>query len=84
MTKERKIYLLMKDGCTKSEAEKFLRIGSEVFEDLEERFDDYMNEWGLDDEEIARFRNMIETKNPVEDWGVVVENGCYFYIMYVL
>ena len=34
MTREREIAILMKDNCTKSEAEKHLKNGSIVFTDL--------------------------------------------------
>ena len=83
MTKEKKIEILVKDGCTKREAEKALARGSVVFEDFEEAFCDYMNEWDISEEEQERFQEMIKTKRPVEDWGIVEEKGKIYYIMYV-
>lgn len=52
MTREREIELLMLDRCTKSEAEKYLKNGSTVFEgdDFEKFFDDYMKEWNIEEE----------------------------------
>lgn len=92
MTRENKIEILMKDRCTKSEAEKYLKNGSIVFEDFEENFDKYMEEWksgyaeDSDDytEMVESYRNMIETGNPATDWGVVKKDGKTYYIMYVL
>ena len=42
MSREKEIELLMKDGCTKAEAERHLASGSAVIEDFEEHFNDYM------------------------------------------
>lgn len=84
MTREREIEILMKDNCTKSESEKHLKNGSTVFEDFEEHFDDYMKEWDIEEEEILAYRKMIDEKIPVQDWGVVEDNGKTYYIMYVL
>ena len=30
------------------------------------------------------FREMVETKKPLSDWGVVEKDGKTYYIMYVL
>ena len=78
------IEILMKDGCTKKEAEKLLKKGTVVFSDFEENFNKYMNEWGCDNEEKEKYENMIATKNPATDWGVVVVDNKSYYIMYVL
>ena len=83
MTNEKKIEIIVKDGCTKREAVKALARGSEVFEDFEERFSDYMIEWNISEEEQENFKKMIETKRPIEDWGIVDDNGKIYYIMYV-
>lgn len=81
----------MMDRCTRSEAEKHLKRGSTVFEDFEENFDLYMDEWEsscIDEEEYTQmvnsYKKMIETGEPVTDWGVVKENGKTYYIQYVL
>ncbi|MCM1387334.1 MAG: hypothetical protein NC231_08410 [Bacillus sp. (in: Bacteria)] len=78
--------ILMLDGCTKSEAEKHLQRGTTVFEsdDFENHFDDYMNEWGIDEGERTEYRHMIDEKKPVQDWGIVQHEGKTWYIMYVL
>ena len=45
MNKEMMIEILKEDRCTKSEAEKFLKSGTTIFEDFEENFDKYMQEF---------------------------------------
>ena len=92
MTREKQIEILMEDRCTKSEAEKHLKNGTTIFDDFEENFDKYMEEWksgyAEDSEDYTRevesYRNMIETGNPVTDWGVVKKDGKTYYIQYVL
>lgn len=84
MTKERQVEILMMDGCTKAEAESYLKNGSIVFSDFEEHFNDYMKEWDIEEEEISTYRKMIDEKFPAPDWGVVEEDGKTYYIMYVL
>lgn len=85
MTKERKIEILMMDGCTKAEAEKFLKNNRcTIFTDFEERFESYMKEWGIAAEDIPKHRRMIEEKIPVTDWGVVETEEQTYYIMYVV
>ena len=91
MTIEKQIEILMEDRCTKSEAEKHLKNGTTIFEDFEENFDKYMEEWKYlaeDEEEynnmVKSYRNMIETGEPVTDWGVVKLEGKIYYIQYVL
>lgn len=84
MTKEREIEILMKDNCTKAEAEKHLKVGTIIFEDFEENFEKYMEEWKSDEEEVSTFKRMIENKIPAPDWGIVEEDGKTYYIMYAL
>lgn len=78
--------IMMMDRCTKSEAEKHLKNGSIVFngEDFEKHFDSYMEEWGIDEDERAEYKTMIDSKKPVTDWGIVEHDGKTWYIMYVL
>lgn len=83
MTKERQIEILMMDRCTNSEAERHLKRGATIFTDFEEYFEEYMKEWGMDEEQIEEYREMVEKKSPVEDWGVVEDNGKTYYIQYV-
>ena len=91
MTTEKQIEILMEDRCTKSEAEKLLKNGTTIFEDFKENFDKYMEEWkylAKDEEEYIKmvegYKNMIETGDPITDWGVVKKDGKTYYIMYVL
>lgn len=78
--------ILMMDGCTKSEAEKYLKNGTTVFEgeDFEKNFDSYMDEWGVDEDERAEYKAMIDEKKPVANWGIVEHEVNTWYIMYVL
>ena len=84
MTREEEIEILMADKCTKLEAEKHLNNGAIIFEDLKERFEEYAKEWGLDKEESNSLKNMIETEEPIQDWGVVKLAGNVFFIAYCL
>ena len=87
MTREMEIEILMEDRCTKSEAEKYLNNGTIIFEDFEENLDSYIKEFS--DEDVIgfdekSFREMVETKKPLPDWGVVEKDGKTYYIMYAL
>ena len=84
MTREREIEILMKDGCTRSDAEKHLKNGTVVFDDFEENFEKYMEEWNCSPEQVAAYKDMVNTKKPVPDWGVVEFDNITFYIMYSL
>ena len=74
----------MKDGCTISEAEQHLNNATIVFSDFEENFDSYMNEWGCDEEEKEAYKDMLESKTPVMDWGIVESEGHTYYISYTI
>ena len=78
--------VLMLDGCTESEAENHIKRGTLVYEgeDFEENFEDYMEEWGVEEEDILKYKDMIEKKIPVKDWGIVEKFGKTYYIAYVL
>lgn len=82
MTREREIDILMKDRCTKKEAVDALKRGTTIFEDFEERFDNYMKEWEVEDEELEQFRDMVEKKDPLADWSIVELEGHTYYIAY--
>ena len=84
MTREKEVELLMKDGDTRSEAEKHLKDGAMILEDLAENLESYLDEWDIEEEDREAYRNMIENKIPVADWGIVEDGGKTFYIMYVL
>ena len=78
------IEVLMQDGCTKTEAEKHLDRGTQVMDDFEDHFEDYMTEWCIDEDEKDKYRQMIETKKPITDWGIVQTEDNTYYIAYVL
>lgn len=90
MTRQEKIEILMEDRCTKSEAEKHLKNGTTIFEDLEENLQKYISEWDyLNDpnDDITfteKVKKMVESKKPMDDWGIVEKDGKTYYIMYVL
>lgn len=71
MTREKEVELLMKDGAM-------------IIEDLAENLESYLDEWDIEEEDREAYRNMIENKIPVADWGIVEDGGKTFYIMYVL
>ena len=78
------IKILMMDGCTESEAKKHLERGTMVYIDLPENFERYAEEWQLDEEEREAIRNMIDTREPAKDWGVIEIDGKTYFIQYVL
>lgn len=84
MTTEKQIEILMKNGCLKSEAEKYLKNGCTIFTDFEENFDQYMKDWNIDEDDLLVYKDMVERKIPAPDWGIVEDNGKTYYIMYVL
>ena len=80
------IEVLMKNGYSKRKAEEELKRGTVVFEgeDFERHFDDYMEEWGVDEEEQEKYKKMLDKKTALPDWGIVEDNGNTYYIMYCL
>ncbi|WP_370814258.1 helix-turn-helix domain-containing protein [[Ruminococcus] lactaris] len=80
------IEVLMKNGYSKRKAEEELKRGTVVFEgeDFERHFDDYMEEWGIDEEEQEKYKKMLDKKTALPDWGIVEDNGNTYYIMYCL
>lgn len=80
------IEVLMKNGYSKRKAEEELKRGTVVFEgeDFERHFDDYMEEWGVDEEEQEKYKKMLDKKTAIPDWGIVEDNGNTYYIMYCL
>lgn len=81
------VEILILDGCTRDEAEKYLRSGTTVFdgEDFEDNFETYMNEWDACEDMRQDLKQMIETKKPCPTWGwsAVGLNNKTYYIMYV-
>lgn len=80
----RDVEILMMDKCTKKEAEDHLKKGATIFEDFEEKFEEYMDEWGIEGDERKEYEKMISDKIPLTDWGIVEDSGKKFYIMYML
>ena len=80
------IEVLMKNGYSKRKAEEELKRGTVVFEgeDFERHFDNYMEEWGVDEEEQEKYKKMLDKKTALPDWGIVEDNGNTYYIMYCL
>lgn len=66
MTREKEVELLMKDGDTRSEAEKHLKDGAMIIEDLEENLENYLDEWGVEEEDREAYRNMIEKRSRLQ------------------
>lgn len=85
MTHEKQIEILMAERCTKREAERFLKEGTTIFEaaEFEENFENYMNDWYADDEEIESYRRMIDEGIEPVDWSIAEYEGNKYYIMYV-
>ena len=84
MTELKEVKILMMDGCTRAEAEKHLERGTVIYTDLEENFNAYMDEWGIEGEDKEDFRKMVENKEPLPDWGVVENSGKVYFIQYCL
>ena len=80
------IGILKADGCTESEAKKYLENGTVIFEesDLRDNFSYYMQEWDIDEEEREEYKTMLDSKKPLRDWGVVEYQGTVCFIQYVL
>lgn len=89
MTRE-EIRILMKDGCTEAEAMEHLDRGTIVYDDLEENLDKYLHDFQYLDSELDdvkytdSIREMVKTKVPAKDWGIVQDSGKTYYIEYVL
>lgn len=86
MTREKEIEILMKDRCTKKEAENALKRGTVVYPDFEENLESYLEEFkecGYDEEEIENIRRMVETKKETIDWSIVELDEKRYYIRYV-
>lgn len=85
MTREDEIKVLMKDRCTKKEAEDALKRGSIVYPDFEENLELYLAEAEemIDKEYSERLRRMVETQTEICDWSIVEMGGKRYYIQYV-
>lgn len=79
--------VIMADGHTKKEAEKYLHNGSLVLpeNDFKKHFITYMKEWNVDEQqEIDKYRKMIDTKEAMMDWGIVNVNNVTYFIQYFI
>lgn len=85
MTREDEIKVLMKDRCTKKEAEDALKRGSIVYPDFEENLELYLAdaEEMIDKEYAESLRRMVETKTEICDWSIIEMDGKRYYIQYV-
>lgn len=83
---EKKLEIIMEDSYTKKEAVDYLCNGSAVYEkeEFEKFFDQYMDEWDVEEEDQEEYKKMIETNKPAFDWGVVEYEGITYFIDYVL
>lgn len=83
---EKELLIIMEDNCTKSEAVDHLSNGTVVYEKEEfvKFFDQYMDEWDVEEEDQEEYKKMIETSKPAFDWGVVEYEGITYFIDYVL
>lgn len=81
---EKKLMVVMEDNHTKKEAVDYLCNGSAVYEKEEfvKFFEQYMNEWDVEEEDQEEYKKMIDTNKPVFDWGVVEYEGVTYFIDY--
>lgn len=68
----------------KGRSRKSSKKGTQVIDDFEKHFADYMIEWSVSDEDAEDYKRMIETKTPLSDWGIVQTENNTYYIVYVL
>lgn len=82
---EKKLMVVMEDNHTKKEAVDYLCNGSAVYEKEEfvKFFEQYMNEWDVEEEDQEEYKKMIDTNKPVFDWGVVEYEGVTYFVDYV-
>ena len=85
MTREREIEILMKDSCTRKEAERFLDRYTEIFKasDFENNLESYLDDWGIDEDDREDYRRMVSDGDAVTDWSIVELDGEKYYISYV-
>lgn len=90
MSRDEEIRILMEDGCAESDAIDHLDRGANIYDDLEENIDAYCEEFSYLDNETDEvrytdtIREMVKTKVPARDWGIVQDSGKTYYIEYVL
>lgn len=82
-TKE-KVIVIMKDDHTQRDAVRLLKSGTTVYkkENFERFFDDYMKDWDCGEEQKKEYKKMLETNEPITNWGVVEYKGKTYLINY--
>lgn len=80
MTKQEMIDILMADRCSKTEAEKYIKTGVIIYEDLKNFLDD-ANQFKEDDEELITIEEV--RAGHVMDMSATTHNGIEYYIMYM-
>ena len=78
MTREREIEILMKDRCTRAEAEKFIKAGTTIYTD-EKEIVEFAKE--VSDDETITLDNI--RRGNVTDISYVRYNDNDYYIVYV-
>jgi hypothetical protein len=87
MTVGTMIDVMIKDYCTFDEAVRYIKRGAEVYEaeDLKENLDEYLNDWGIwDEDDMNDYHQMANGGKLVDDWRRVEMNGNLYYIAYAL
>lgn len=85
LSHEKEIEILMRDNCTRAEAEKHLKRGAVIYEDLTEKtLESYFEDWTVEEEYQEELRRMVKEGIPAKDWGVVNMDGKTYYIEYAL
>lgn len=80
--KQKFIEILKMDGLSEDEAVKHYENGTIIFDDLEENFENYT---ATEPEYYKEaLKNMIDTKEPMDDWGIVQSDNKTYYIIYKL
>lgn len=77
------IDILMKDNHTQEDAEKCLKNGAIVFDTISfmKYCKQYVEDW-KDKKMGKQFQNMMDTKNPLDGWGIVKTKWDTYYILY--
>lgn len=82
MTRETEI--LIKDGCTRYDAERHMKNGTLIYEKEEfmKNADEYLNY--MEEEEKEEFLEQIKNDIPPVDWGITEYEGEKYLIQYSL
>lgn len=87
LTREQEIAILMEDHCTLAEAKRFVDTNNATIFTASKLLEE-VKYWKLDEEDPetyeAMYLNMIEKKEPLNDWSVVDYDNETYYIAYCL